>query len=277
MLALDIDGTLLNPESKVSPRTRAAIEQATERGVPVVLVTGRRFGSARPIALDLELSAPIVTHNGALTKISRSMEIVDHRPLDREQAARAIRFAQREDLDLILCDQPEGLGRVIVPEKTLDRNEIVTRYLNYVRTLGIELEVISDASEHCDDHLIQVLLVGSCLRMDAAYRQLRQQEMENLKALRTVYTSADMTIVDCLAPQVSKASGLRAVADRYGVRPSEIMAIGDNHNDLEMLKSVGMPLIMANAEDELKRMGFTMTKSNSEDGVAAAIEKYLLQ
>lgn len=277
MLALDIDGTLLNTNSKVSPRTRRAIEQVSERDVTVVLVTGRRFGSARPIALDLELSAPLVTHNGALTKNSRSLEIVDHRPLPRAQASRAIRFAQQEDLDLLLCDQPEGLGRVIVEEKTLDRNQIVTRYLQYVRNLGIELQVVADLSEHCDDQIIEVLIVGTCRRMDTAFRQIRQQEQDAMKILRTVYPSTDMTIVDCLAHEVSKAAGLHAVAERFGIAPEEIMAIGDNHNDLEMLELVGLPVIMGNAEDELKTMGFTMTGTNDEDGVAVAIEHYLLQ
>lgn len=276
MLALDIDGTLLDPNSKVSPRTRHTIERVTGRGIEVVLVTGRRFGSARPIALGLGLSAPLVSHNGALTKNSKSMEIIDHCPLSCEQAARAILFGQREDLDLLVCDQPEGMGRVIVSEKTLDRNDIVTRYLQYVRTLGIELKVVTDLMDHCGEEVIQVLIVGTCSRMDEAYRHLRQQERDALKTLRTVYYSADMTIVDCLAPEVSKAAGLHAVAQRFGIAPAEIMAIGDNHNDLEMLEAVGSPVLMGNAEDELKMMGFPLTKSNSEDGVAVAIERYLL-
>jgi hydroxymethylpyrimidine pyrophosphatase-like HAD family hydrolase len=100
---------------------------------------------------------------------------------------------------------------------------------------------------------------------------------EQIQLFKTRYRSVDLTILDAVSDKASKGASLATVAQRHGVAREEVMAIGDNHNDLTMLRYAGLGVVMANAEDELKEMGFEMTSSNEEDGVAEAIEKYILQ
>ena len=111
LVALDIDGTLLNSSYKVSDRTRRTLQRVMERGVRVVLVTGRTFSAARPIALDLGLaSVPLVAHNGALTKDAATLEIIDFRPLPQPTAVRAVEVARGSEVNVVCCDDPEGDG-----------------------------------------------------------------------------------------------------------------------------------------------------------------------
>jgi len=98
-----------------------------------------------------------------------------------------------------------------------------------------------------------------------------------IQLFKTRYRSVDLSILDVLSTTASKGSSLAAVATQHGIAREEIMAVGDNHNDLTMLHYAGLGVVMANAEDELKQMGFALTASNEEDGVAQAIEKYILK
>ncbi len=114
LLALDIDGTLLNARGEITPRTLHAINQAKHQGVLVVLVTGRRFGSARDLVLRLELDIPLVSHNGALTKNIETLETLDFHPLETDLAHEMIRFGRAHGVDMICNDDPHGLGTMVI-------------------------------------------------------------------------------------------------------------------------------------------------------------------
>src|SRR5947207_9363592 len=132
LVALDIDGTLLNTQRKVTPRTRAALDTARANGVTVALVTGRRFASARLLALELGLESALISHNGALTKNASTLEIIDYHPLMADTAQELIRIGHEQDADFILCEDPVGLGRVVVEKRFVERNERLSSYLTYV-------------------------------------------------------------------------------------------------------------------------------------------------
>jgi hydroxymethylpyrimidine pyrophosphatase-like HAD family hydrolase len=100
---------------------------------------------------------------------------------------------------------------------------------------------------------------------------------DRIQLFKTRYRSVDLTILDALSVTASKGASLALIGRRHGIEREEIMAIGDNHNDLTMLRYAAVGVVMANADDELKSMGFAITTSNEEDGVAEAIEKYILK
>jgi Cof subfamily protein (haloacid dehalogenase superfamily) len=275
LLALDIDGTLLNGRGEVTSRTRTRIEEARARGVLVALVTGRRFGSARLLVEEQNLApcVPLISHNGALTKNISSLETISFHPLELETAREVVRLGREHGVDALCCDDPHGLG-VMALEGVSPENKAMQRYLDKYRD---SVRDVPDLLEYLDHAPIQMMFSGRCAWMEDFAEELRAALGERVSLFRTRYPKADLTILDVLSPAASKGDGLAAVAAAHGVAREEIMAVGDNHNDITMLSYAGLGVVMANAEEELKQMGFALTASNEEDGVAEAIEKYILR
>lgn len=273
LLALDIDGTLLTPRGELTPRNSAAINRARQLGVLVVLVTGRRFNSARELVQRLELDIPLVSHNGALTKNIETLETLDFHPLDTAIARSIIGVGREFGADMICCDDPEGLGTMVIEGVSPD-NKSLHRYMDKYRDSVVE---VPDLLEYVDHAPIQMMFSGRCDPMDEFAECLKAAVGERIQLFKTRYRSVDLTILDALSDNASKGASLATVAQRHGVSREEVMAIGDNHNDLTMLRYAGLGVVMANAEDELKEMGFELTSSNEEDGVAEAIERRILQ
>src|SRR5213592_2404876 len=134
LLALDLDGTLLNSGGRISERNRAAIESARENGVNVAVVTGRRFRDARPVALDLGLDVPVIAHNGALTKHARTLETVAVLPLPLDAAKEALRIGREAGADALLSDDHEGLG-VLVFDHLSGENSAVHKFVAWARRI----------------------------------------------------------------------------------------------------------------------------------------------
>jgi len=273
LLALDIDGTLLNPRGEITPRTRSALDEVQRRGILVALVTGRRFGSARPVVLELGLSVPLVSHNGALTKNVSTLDTIGFHPLDIETAREVIRIGRAHGTDMICCDDPNGLG-VMVIDGVSPENRALHRYLDKYRD---SLREVPDLLEYLDHAPIQIMFSGSCDPIDDFADQLQEQLDGRIQLFKTRYRSVDLTILDAISTTASKGASVDEIALSYGIDCADVMAVGDNHNDLTMLRRAGVGVVMANAEDELKAMGFALTASNDDDGVAIAIEKYILE
>ncbi|HEU0184030.1 MAG TPA: Cof-type HAD-IIB family hydrolase [Blastocatellia bacterium] len=271
LLALDIDGTLLTPQGAITPRNSAAINRARQFGVRVVLVTGRRFNSARELAQQLDMGASLISHNGALTKNVDTLETLDYHPLDVEIARSIISLGRECGADMICCDDPDGLGKMVI-EGVSDDNKSLHRYLDKYRD---SVCVVSDLLEYVNHPPIQLMFSGRCDPMEDYAARLSASIGGRIQLFKTRYRSADLTILDALSVTASKGASLATIAKKNGIAREEIMAVGDNHNDLTMLQYAGIGVVMANAEDELKRMGFQLTSSNEEDGVAEAIEKHI--
>ena len=272
LLALDIDGTLLNPRGEITPRTLSAINQARQQGVLVVLVTGRRLGSARDLLVRLQLDIPLVSHNGALTKNIKTLETLDFHPLDAELAREMIRFGRAHSVDMICNDDPHGVGTMVI-ESISESNKPLQRYLNQYRSAVVE---VPDLLEHIQSPPIQLTVSGRCDPTEEFERRLGELMEGRVQLFKTRYRAFDLTILDVLSTTASKGESVARIARQHGIAQEETMAIGDNHNDLTMLRYAGLGVVMANAEDELKQMGFEQTTSNEEDGVAEAIEKFIL-
>lgn len=273
LLALDIDGTLLNPRGEITPRTLQAINQARQAGVLVVLVTGRRFGSARDLVLRLELDIPLVSHNGALTKNIETLETLDFHPLDTDLAREMIRFGRAHGVDMICNDDPHGVGTMVI-ESISESNKPLQRYLNQYRSAVVE---VPDLVEYVQSPPIQLTVSGRCDPTEEFAERLSEAMDGQVQLFKTRYRAFDLTILDVLSTTASKGESVARMAGLHGIAQEETMAIGDNHNDLTMLSYAGLGVVMANAEDELKQMGFEQTTSNEEDGVAQAIEKFILK
>ncbi len=273
LIALDIDGTLLNSRFEVSARNRAAIAEAIRRGMEVALVTGRRYDFAMPVARQIESSLTMIVNNGALVRTKDGETHLRHL-LPRDTALRVLQATQLwRDGASVVFDRPEA-NQVML--ETIDLQDGI-RGAYYQRNLPFLGE--AKPLESClSEDPIQVMFSGPLQPMREAELALRSVQFSEEFALAvTVYERKDFSMIDVINPRVSKGTALSEWAAVRGIASQEILAIGDNHNDAEMLSFAGIPVVMENSVPELKTRGWYITQTNDEDGVATAIERFALR
>ena len=282
LLALDLDGTLLNSQGKLSARNRQTLDEARDRGVRIALVTGRRFRDARPIALELGLDLPLISHNGALTKHVQTLETVAAILLPLEAAREVLRVGRAAGGDALVSDDPDGPGLMVYDHISGD-NRALAEYIRWARTVhgndsGDAVRQVESLEEYLDHAPVHVAFSGSCEPMRELAEILKRELGSMVKIFATLYPPRDFGLLDVVHPQASKAAGVAAAAAELGITNDEVLAIGDNLNDLEMLSWAGTAVAMANAEPALRELeGIHLTASNNDDGVALAIERFVLE
>ena len=272
LLALDLDGTLLNSRKEISARNHAALAAARVAGTRIALITGRRYPAAKKIA-DMVGGNPIlVLHNGGLVIEDGAPILVN--PLPRSTAIAVIAFAKRVGADPVVHFGHQGEGLLFV-ENASPSHTLLAYYLSRshpdVRVVGRLEKAIAD---EVDDPL-QVMFGGSMGEMEALESALGAEGLD-VCALRTVYPDDDLSLVDVVAPGVDKAEALRFLCGRWGFQTSEVLALGDNWNDRLMLLAAGKGCVMGNAEPGMRALGLEVVPGNDEDGVAFAIERFIL-
>lgn len=281
LVALDLDGTLLDSSGRVPERNRAAIAAARARGVEVAIVTGRRFRDARPLALELGLDVPVIAHNGALTKHARTLETVAAILLPLEAARETLRVARAHGADALVSDDAEGAG-VLVYDHIAEEDRPVVEYIEWSRRIhGAEAEraVVQVASleEYLDHAPVHITFSGTQEKTERLAAAFERELGTSVKLMTTIYAHMDFGLIDVIHADVSKGTGLAAVAAEAGIAREEVMAVGDNHNDREMLEYAGVRAIVGNAEPALFELeGVRVVASHDEGGVAEAIESFVL-
>ena len=273
LIALDIDGTLLDSRWTLPEANRAAIAEATRRGIEVALVTGRRYDFAMPIALQLGAPLTMIVSNGAVIRTQDGQTHLRHL-LHRETAKRVLEITRPwRDSTAVIFDRPQA-NQVILEVFATD-DPIRSAY--YARNKEFIGQAVPLESCLTEDPL-QVMLSGKVEPMRDAEAVLRgAQATEGFKVAATVYESRDFSMIDVLHPHCSKGAALAEWATLRGLTREEVMAVGDNHNDLEMLSYAGVPVVMGNCVPELRNFGWHETASNDHNGVAAAIELFALR
>jgi Cof subfamily protein (haloacid dehalogenase superfamily) len=273
LIALDIDGTLLDSRWTLPEANRAAIAEATRRGIEVALVTGRRYDFAMPIAVQIGAPLTMIVSNGALIRTEDGKTHLRHL-LPRETAARVLEITKRwRDGCGVVFDRPRE-NQVMLEIFATDDPIRSAYYARNKEFLGQAVPLESCLTEDP----LQVMLSGKVASMRDAEEVLRSaQAAEGFGVAATVYESRDFAMIDVIHPQCSKGAALREWATLRGLAREEVMAIGDNHNDLEMLSFAGIPVVMGNGVSKLKNFGWHETASNDHNGVAVAIEQFALR
>jgi Cof subfamily protein (haloacid dehalogenase superfamily) len=269
LIAIDIDGTLLNPQFQISETDLAALRRAHSQRIEVIVVTGRRHAFALPIVQQLGFDLCLISSNGAITR-SLAGETF-HRDLLPQTTCRDLVQAMQEFRgQTVLTFDTEGAGTIVI-ERLQELEQSIQRWLEknmeYIKfVVPIENALTTDP--------VQAMFCGPMALMQQALAALGRCGLP-ITVLRTEYPGRDLSIVDVLNADCSKGHALERWANHRGIRREQVMAIGDNYNDIEMLAFAGQPFIMGNASQELRERGWTLTRSNSESGVAAAIEAVL--
>jgi 5-amino-6-(5-phospho-D-ribitylamino)uracil phosphatase len=273
MIAMDLDGTLLDSESKLRPENAQAIAAAAARGIEIVIVTGRRFHSARLIAAEIPARVELIVSNGALVK-SMSGETHLRTLLPAETARRVLHATEKfRPLSGVIFDRPAE--NQLIFERIDWDGPFVGPYLRRHRNHVAEVVPLTDCLNGEDP--VEVMFLGECAPIRDALGTLeRFEHRDDYTLALTEYPARGFSMLDVLRRGVTKGSALAEWAARRGVARENVMAIGDNWNDREMLEYAGLPIVMGNSIPELKSLGWQTTLSNDECGVAEAIRRHAL-
>jgi len=270
LIAIDIDGTLLDPHFQISPRNAAALLAAHEAGAQILLATGRRHDYALPVARELGFPVWLISSNGALIRSTEGETFYFDR-LPRASAIKLIRHMDQFRGNAVLTFDRPGHDALIL-ERVEELNQTISRWIQNNESYIRYVSPLEDALLHEDP--IQAMYCGRVARMEEAQLQLAKADfLEEITIMRTQYDHRDLCILDILNRDCSKGHALRRWAEHHSIPREQIMAIGDNYNDLEMLEFAGLPIVMGNASEDLRQNGWKVTASNAESGVAQALEE----
>jgi Cof subfamily protein (haloacid dehalogenase superfamily) len=267
LIVLDVDGTLVDRERRVSPDTLRALAAAQAHGIRLTLATGRTYASALPYARRIKADAPLILCNGARIQDPAAGSILYASHLPRAQAARALCLAQRFDVYANLY-----LGEGIYIERVSE----VSR--ESARKDGVEQVPVGDLVRFLEaqpEDPVKILFIGPGERLEAlaaAYRA-GASGPEDLPHL----VRSEATYLEIQSRGVTKGAGLIRVCEILAIPPSAAVAFGDNLNDLEMIQAAGLGVAMGNAHADLKRAARVVAASNDEDGVAAVLWSHVLR
>lgn len=273
LIAVDLDGTLLNSKLEISGPNRQALAAAAERGAQIVITTGRRYHSARPLLDSLPFPITLITSNGAMIR-TLDGELLHRNFLPRKVAIQVLEASTDYRPYAVAIFDLASRGQVMMQQDASLEGPL--RW--YLKTARDCLLQVSDLPEALPGDPIQVMFGGAPAFLEPLENLLRSSAAGGYIHLTwTKYLTRNISLLDVMNRGCSKASGLRWLLNQTGCTPSEVMAIGDNFNDLEMLQMAGYPVVMGNSSPGLNRNGWHATLSNDEDGVATAVRELVLQ
>jgi Cof subfamily protein (haloacid dehalogenase superfamily) len=257
IVALDVDGTLLTEKHVLTADTRDAVRQAAEAGAEIVLCTGRGPSNTFPVLEDLGLSGVIITHNGAATVDAAKRELLHHYPMEAASLEPYITYCREHGVHYDVNTAFELYIESATPE-------VEAMYANYRIT-----PVKRGGAERLPEGLVKLTVFGEQDVMDKV-----QADWEAWPPGLQRIRSGDY-FIDVQHAEASKGRALEQLAKLRGADRSRVLAIGNYYNDVGMLEYAGLGIAMNNSPDDVKSAADAVTMSNDEDGVAAALQKYL--
>lgn len=272
LLVIDIDGTLLNPEGKIAPQTLASVQAAKEAGVMVTLATARRYCNTAPIADKLGIDCPLIVCDGALIVQHPASQVLHTYPLAVSVAQQAVDIMASYEHDVQPVVHPNlGLVEEVWTGPTERDNLWIEAYILAYPDRVHRMPYAELCTGHPDP--LRVVAFASEESIEALKPAISTLNCSWNAIKRGNYGCAEMAV---MAPDCSKASGVIALAHTLDIPLTEVMAIGDNNNDIPMLQAVGWGVAMGHAPAAVKAAAKAVTASNAEHGVAQAIERYVL-
>lgn len=270
LIGIDVDGTLLDSRGHLPERNRDAIRDAVAAGIHIALVTGRSYPFARPVADPLPDAITLIVSNGAVER-STTGTVLARRLLDRRVASQVLdRTRPYRDHAALIFDR-EDANQIVF--ETMDW-EHPARKRYWQRNQRLISQVLSLEGTLSEDP-IQVMFNGAVAAMRSLADALHSDAREFAVSL-TEYTDRDFSLIDVTAPTATKGRALAWRAEQLGCGRDEVMAVGDNFNDLEMLEFAGTAVVMANAVDHLKQRGWHVTGHQDDAGLGEAIRRFAL-
>ncbi len=277
LVALDIDGTLLDPGGTIRPRVREAVRRVVAAGVIVTLATGRRHRAARYVADELGIAAPLILYSGSVIYDPPTESALLHRPLSAEFVREAVALLREAGMNPGILQSPLRGERIYLGPPEHDDDYMRDYASHPVRSDLVERRAYDDLAQVEDPLVVIATGPGQAARYLLNCIQDAGRLNCNLYgyALRSSNLS-DLHGFDLLPPTHTKATALEWLAAHFGLELSETLVIGDGPNDVDMLRAAGLGVAMGNATPEVKAAADIVVGSNQEDGVAEALERFIL-
>jgi Cof subfamily protein (haloacid dehalogenase superfamily) len=261
LVAVDMDGTLLTPGLEISKETVETVREVIKKGVIFTLSTGRMYLAALPFAKMLELDVPIITCNGALTKCSRTGDIYDMKLIPQEYLSEIINFCSNAGLSVSIYSDDD----IFVQKGS--RNMHIHKQLDHAAP-----RVVDSFHTLLGSPVIKIMYSGSDpYTLEQQSRRLYEMYRDKV----TFYFSLPY-FVEIVNKDANKRNALENVAEKFNIKREEIIAVGDNFNDMDMIMYAGLGVAMGNSPQYLKDAADFVTRSNDEDGVRYVLEKFIL-
>lgn len=266
LIALDLDGTLLDDNKQISAATRDALHAAAARGVQIVLASGRMSPAITPVADDLAVDGPIISYNGArvIGPAAAGRDVWWNQPLPARYADELIAYHERHGIQMNYY-----LDDVLY---SVDRPEMRPFLELYCRRTGSAPHFMSNLRGFIGREPTKIILLMKPSRRDELFDVFKKKYGGNVWVVKS-----DPEYLEFLNSAVNKGQAFRILCRRLGIDPAETMACGDGDNDADMLAAAGVGVAMANASEASKAAArYTTRRSNHEGGVAEAVERFVL-
>ena len=260
LVVTDIDGTIADKDANISQKVRTSIEKLKAKGIKVVLATGRMFRATYPVLEDLKLDTPIISYQGGLVKeFYGEQKVLYSKNTDKTLAHEIIDYFRSKNIHINIY-----VNDVLYVEK---EDEYIKKY---IENRNIVYSVADDLKKTDMNGLHKVLGIDKDpQKIIDATEELKEKYKDKLYIIRSTPHYCEVS-----NPEASKAAALCFLRDYWGFKPDEVLAIGDQDNDIDMIEAAGVGVAMGNGTPMLKKAADFITKSVDEDGFSLAMEKY---
>jgi Cof subfamily protein (haloacid dehalogenase superfamily) len=255
-VAMDLDRTILPSSLELSPATLRAVANVRRAGIEAIIATGRMFASARPYALQLGVTAPVICYQGALVADPASGEWLLHRPIDVPVA-----------LEVIAAVRREGFHMNVYVDDQLCVENPTPEARTYAEHARLEMVVVGNFDTWLRRPTTKIVVVGEPAPLDDLEGRLRGRFDDRLFIAKSL-----PFFLEVASPGVSKGAGLRFVCERLRIDPDATIAFGDGANDLELLDAAGVGVAVADADPALLEIADWTVPPVAEDGVAGFLD-----
>jgi Cof subfamily protein (haloacid dehalogenase superfamily) len=268
LLALDLDGTLLNDNCEISPENLVSIEKAIGAGIKVIITTGRSYPSAKKYINQVSSPDPAITYTGAV--------IQNHEKIIR-------RITINNDITHDLLNTIKGIGYSPIIYLT-DNNKYFENlgrfknsFLQFSTGTDSKLIKTEDLFEKNWRDVIRISVAGGKDDVPLLHSAIREKYGKKIKTVDTYFPSWNFYLFEILDKSCSKSIALSYICNMYGIERSEVITVGDNNNDLDMIRWAGLGAVMKNGlASVLSEADYITEKNNNENGVSEVIEKFIL-
>jgi Cof subfamily protein (haloacid dehalogenase superfamily) len=269
LVAIDLDGTLLNTDKEISDRNKKVLSMAMEKGVKIVICSGRVYSGARVYAKEINSRNPIIACNGAVICENFDGKVIYSESLDTEECLKVLDICKKYSIyyhvyagNTMLTEE---LGHTSL--KYFEKNKMLPPEEK------VSIEIVTDMADKIKSIPGQVLKFAVVNDDPELLKKIRN-EMEQIPKVDVMSSNFDN--FEVMNKGVNKGEALKKISELLKIPASEIIAIGDNENDISMLNYAGLGIAMENGDDCAKKAAQYVTASNNQDGVAQAIEKFIL-
>ncbi len=259
LVAVDIDGTLLNSQGIITEKTQQAIQRIIEKGVIFTICTGRPIQGVERFNRLLNLDEPFITYNGAMIVMGKSRKILYEQGLTAEDARNVLAWAKKLKTTYVIWSNNQ-----------LYANELNEKVHDYKKLSTVEPLLAEDEEALIRNGITKILWYDDADKIEGYQNTLEGQLGDGVS-----YYTSKPTFLEFVDKRVSKAMAMEKLGEHFGIKAEEMMAIGDGFNDLPMIEYAGMGVAMSNAPEAIKEKADYVTLSNDEDGIAHVLDQFI--